>query len=509
MAFTVRQHPKLFSVLAITLAILLFNAYSIQVANSLPIIVLGVLIAAVIGLSASTLYLWWQLNTAKSSSISTYVNDLYQAYLANLQNIATEAKAIAQLANKAQIYWIQWAEWYAVDHLGADTFPAESVMQPVAKDLCQVHRQAIGAVQAKLAELDIMNDQKFVGDLDDYHVYISGGYSLDDIEPPFKLVAKAENNVTAWDCTNNKYVTYKAGDIIILEDNIILEGDLDPNYGVQIEAKTADGEIIYGVFYINPGGLYIYPPKDEVLAINRYIADIFQAARNYAEVYWEQLKSFGYTSRADVPTTLLCPPPSIAIPDPNQLADKGLKPETIKNLYIAALNSLAEKLNKTVCGVSYTPKNVTIPKNLDKWKNVTIILPDGTTITAEEVVPVGTVCNQTIYAGQFNVINCVTRLMIKFHNGTVKFIDVPAGTKIKPEKLEDENGNEQSSTNIGPTSLDDYLNKLAPTFNERPPNFNYGNEMTNMFIAFVPILFVVMIFAMMASMIRDMSGRRR
>ena len=509
MAFTVRHHPKLFSVLAITLAVLLFNAYTIHVSQSVPLIVVGALIAAVIGLSASTIYLWWQLNTAKSSTTSTYVTSMYTAYLSDLNNIASTTKVLAELADKAQNYWITWAEWHAVDYLSADEFPAESVMKPVAEDLCKIHQQAIGAIEAKLAELDVMNDQHFTGDLDDYNVYISGGNSLDDIEPPFELIVKAANNVTAWSCTEEKFVSYKAGDIIKIADNIILEGDLDDNFKVKVEAKKNDGSIVQGIFYIMPGTLNIYPPSDEILAINRHIATIFSNAKNFAEVYWQQLKDLGYTSRADVPTQLLCPPPSVAIPDPRQLADEGLDLETIKNLYYAALNSLAEKMNGTVCGVTWTPKNVTAPKNLDKWKNVTITLPDGTVIHAEEVIPLGTVCNYTVRAGQDNVIQCVTRFWVKFHNGTVKIIDVPVGTKVNPKKITDQNGNDKDSTELGPSTLEDVINKLRPTTPERPPTFNYGDTVVNTLVAFIPLIFVVMVFALFTSMIRDISGRRR
>jgi len=516
-----KKHSTLFSVLAIVLACLLLNAYTIHnvyAAFGIDDLIIFSLLGMAIG--AGIMYLWMSYTQPAGVTIPDYVNDLIDMYMVDLKDISSRAVLASDFATKVQKYYIAWAEYEAVSYVGSDTFPEENVMRHVTEELCELQYQAIGAIDKRLTDIDLLNDNKLTPDLDKggtYDIVVNilfgegGTVNLNDYEGEIWIGAKAKGNITAWDCNEGRIITIQDGSIFRLAKYLILEGDYD------VHACTTEG---CGNIILSVGGVMIFPGGkaeergiiQDIKKITTNFASVYANAKVWAEVYWQQLKDAGYNDPSQVPSHLKCPPPTIAIPGPSELFNRGLTFEQARQAYLKTLAAISEKFKNMsdVCGVNFKPENVSVPGG-GVMKNVTVTI-GNTTYVFEEFQIISIACNAHFTENQETIIECTATALVKFPNGTVTTITLPAGSKVIPREVYNENGQRTGSQDVGPQPLPDYINYLGRMNGQNPNVIGAPNQLLAQTLGFFgvmfPVMLVMMLFVVLLNTFRDVARRR-
>jgi len=176
----VKRHPLLFSVLAIALAVLLFNASIIQVSAVAPIVIVGAIIATAIG--AGTLgWLAHDWLSAKSETpgvdLDTYMHTIADAWETSVRNIVNMANNYAIQVNKAKLLYARYAEYEAKNYVNyTDLNQVEDkVMYSVAYDLWLFKKSVDDGLYNLANELVDFARNRLSGSLENYDIQL--GYS--------------------------------------------------------------------------------------------------------------------------------------------------------------------------------------------------------------------------------------------------------------------------------------------------------------------------------------------
>jgi hypothetical protein len=126
------KHPLLFSVLAVALAILLFNASVIEV-SGLPIVAIAIIVALGAGFIGG-----WLLHEhlqsrpeAPGVDLDSYVKTIFDRWVILLNNTLNTVDWATQMMGRYDLYYIRRAEYRVSYYLDRDDLP-EIAMVDVA-----------------------------------------------------------------------------------------------------------------------------------------------------------------------------------------------------------------------------------------------------------------------------------------------------------------------------------------------------------------------------------------
>ena len=158
------KNPFLFSVLALTLACLLFNASIIQVSAIEPVTI-GIIVASIIGGAIAG----WFANEWLSSKSETpgvdldsYVSSVIDGWETSVGNMENYVSNVAIQIHAGKFYYIRLAEYQAKNYVNYESLDAveSEVMFDIAKDLWEIERSIAEGFQYFGEDLVSLNVQK-------------------------------------------------------------------------------------------------------------------------------------------------------------------------------------------------------------------------------------------------------------------------------------------------------------------------------------------------------------
>ena len=524
------KHSPLFMAIALALAIMLFISYPIPV-YAVPVApIIAILCTTIGGILVGWSFAHLTSVEARSPGVTldSYVNEIASAFDHDVQTMSNYGYTILASLERMRLYYARLAEHRVLDYLDVnesylDQYEHE-IMIDVANDLCNLTYAYFQSMDNMLDHLEWLDVDRFTGDLQDYHAVVSivpdlsyyqfNTFNFDQLMDAY-ISFKAVGEVKVFDCQAKVLATADPDSRFDPRYKLVLSGDVEA--AIEI-IDGASGEHYWGYRYLgfkdaNGNNLYVIDlgenlNKWHVLDVIGYIDSIYDTAWAYAKVYHQTLRGLGYTSRYQVPDSLLAIPPDIVFPTPWYLEEtKLMTPEEVMAYYVGLLNSISKWFNESNYRlVQYLDhQNVTMPDVREQLKNVTIRFPNGTIwLNVTKLIPIWYPGKQTFYPGQDNVLQNPMGALVQLPNGEWRYIQLPSGYMINPMAVHTPFGD---TTN--PWTLDSYPGGFNPIYeNYQSPEPEYVktmNDVVQLIMALMPLLILLAIIQMIP---RILSGRR-
>ena len=516
-----------FIILTAFLAINLFF-YSVvtipTAAAAIPaLIIIGIVAAAVVGAFIAG----WFLATQQSNqqiNPDNYAVLVGREHFLSMQQLMEFTKTDTQLIGKATIQYSRLAAYRSIDYVGQNWTDSveRAVMQPVARDLCNVWKNHAASLH------------KLLNDLQDYVNGWSGtnlesyGYVLRDwdtgsanplyIKPntgDIGLYGRfgGSGTVSVLRCQNpdNAYVeqiSVNANDVIDLVNNVPFGGINVITFGRDILTVESTDTGAYATEFAvikNNADLEVVGTIEisRLFGLMSQIKDMYEVVLANAKAEHSLLSS-NYDSPQDVPPDAVCPPPDIVLPVSEQELQQNAENYKDPLKLLALYYVYVEALNATVCVREYDPDQLTVFGKGGEALNVTI--DTGTQqIYVKRIIPLDAVCQYELAAGN-NTIPCYTRILVEYSDGSFEILQLSAGTVLVVN--EGLRFDEQNATTIivgGEHPLaqhelyDDLFKGLPPLMLQMQANMQLITQMINLLVAIVPLLIIISLLKVVQS----------
>lgn len=242
-----------------------------------------------------------------------------------------------------------------------------------------------------------------------------------------------------------------------------------------------------------------------IKSIHNSIDMIYDAAFNSARVQHTTCRLAGVTDSSRMNECVL-PPPTVVMPTTNEMYQRfGTNYDLWLAYYLAYLNSLNETLARANRITTVTPQNVSFADVREQFINV--VLRDATNATVamlQKLVPLWITQAQEFRAGANNTLQSRMGAIAVFPNGTIKYLEIPAGWTITPSRIVTPEGD------VPTLMLDNYEAGIRPAYqeNELPETEFTSNEqavqtMLQLFIMLLPLIVILALVQVIANI-----GRR-
>ena len=497
----------LFSVLALTLACLLFNASIIQVSGIAPIVIILALIGTGIGGIIGGYFLHDFLNAqsqAPGVNLDSYVLTVSDSWETGAINMGNYLQSLAANLNWAKEYYGRVAANIAGNYLDKESLDPyeEEIMRDIAYDLYAYYENStIKGLYNFANELRRFAYERLTGDLESYRVYlgsyVSGGgaYSGDawldetsevlpvyrytgsfkawifgyvkigfvdsdgDSNPDgsgtWKFVSLSDNKTYTVDVTSSAFTIYSipegiyeitfTGDISEWNDNGVISmynlliiadtSHLNPGFAAKFDT------IRYGnCFEVwNQGtklkSIDLMNVWNAVRNIINNLDAAYDAAYNNARIKHQTCRDLGYTDPSQADACIL-PAPTVVAPTLQDLYENYTKNyDELLAYYLAYLQKLNETFAKTDASLIQLidQMNLTFADVREKLLSVVIRDLNGSVwAVVDELIPLWVSQAQEFYANATNTLQGVIGALVKFQNGTWRYVEIPAGWSIEP-----------------------------------------------------------------------------
>ena len=166
---------------------------------------------------------------------------------------------------------------------------------------------------------------------------------------------------------------------------------------------------------------------------------VYDAAFDYAKAYHQFLRNMGYTDPSQIPPDMVYPPPDVWLPTLNETFRKySEKWDEIYARYLALLQQFSKAFNETNYRLVqlWNELNASFADAREKFLNVIIRDINGTLWGIVDIlIPLWVSKAQEFYANQTNILKGVIGALVRFQNGTWKYVEIPAGWSITPSSI--------------------------------------------------------------------------
>ena len=566
-----RKHSLLFSVLALTLACLLFNASVVQA--GLPVV--PIIISFVIGLGGGVTLGWWLTHQDREPGVTaeSYVRSQVHSWKTQLISFENYVENTVKLLLYGKFYFVRVAEYQAKNYVNYENLEQaeDKVMQQVAEMLHNISASFAEGLTNFGNELRNFAINRLTGDLNGEYLIFLGDESvvyngihygrvdwMDSIIPVvkvppgewikvwifdkkvtaigggrIKLTAICTNQTLSYETESDRWDSFGAGGLYRLEvesnnvyidlRNILIIEDSDKvEYGfvgiseIHFTDSTVKNLVYARYFTITTGSLNevevinlddVFSGVEEVI---HTIDNIYDEAFNYAKVQHQLLRSMGYTDPSKIPPDLVLPPPDVVMPTVEDLYKKGFSPEQILAAYLAYLKQLGKAFNETSYkrATKWTPENASFADVREKLLNVIIKDIYGRIwAEIEELIPIWLSEVQEFKANMSNILKGVMAALVKFKNGTWAYVEIPANYTIIPQKIVTPNG-------VVPTIvLQNYRGGLNPAYPTPTPSvpIELTTPASDVVIATMQVILALLPLILILAVVNMISslGRRR
>jgi len=239
-----------------------------------------------------------------------------------------------------------------------------------------------------------------------------------------------------------------------------------------------------------------------------HLDHIYDTAFNSAKVKHQTCRLVGITDPNQMDACVL-PPPTVVMPTTEDLyklfGDKFDEWLAYYLAYLQGINQTFQKIGQDFTGL-INQLNVTFADVREQFLNVILRLPNGTVLAElEKLIPLWISQAQEFQANASNILRGMMGAIAVFKNGTVKYIEIPAGWQIQPGTIITPSG---SVPSIYLQNWEAGLNPAYTPGNHTEPEFvtPASDIVTTALQLFMVILPLVLILAVV-NMITNM-GRR-
>jgi len=237
---------------------------------------------------------------------------------------------------------------------------------------------------------------------------------------------------------------------------------------------------------------------------------IYDAAYNNARVKHQTCRELGYTDPSQADACIL-PAPTVVAPTLQDLYENYTQNfEELLAYYLAYLQKLNETFAKTDASLIQLidQMNLTFADVREKLLNVVIRDLNGSVwAVVDELIPLWVSQAQEFYANATNTLQGVIGALVKFQNGTWRYVEIPAGWSLQPATIVTPSGETPSLL------LQNWAGGVNPAYtpstNQTQPEFVTPASETltttlQLVLAIIPLVLILAVVNMLVSL-----GKRR
>jgi len=237
-------------------------------------------------------------------------------------------------------------------------------------------------------------------------------------------------------------------------------GNIKLRYAVKASIPQSDGSVKTAIQatddfvldYTQSGSRTIYTSDLEKPYLNllNNLDVTYDAAFNAGKAQHHTWRALGYTDPSQIPPDMVLPPIDVVFPTLQEMFENYTQNwEELYAWFLAYLQQVGKTLNESNYKLIrlIEAANFSFADVREKLLNVIIRMENGSLwAEVEELIPLWTSTMQDLLANQTNTLKGVIGALVKFKNGTVKYVEIPAGWQIIPGQIVTPSGSVPSLT---------------------------------------------------------------